>query len=156
MGPYRSSACRNVLIKLCHRHIIHDKYTANFWNGRIFLQFVLMMMTLCGKCISRGRRFVRKSCTGLRWREQQHLSDCLSSLCRLRRCRHHLRTKLRRRWIRSRPKLGSWQERRWHPLGPPLLPQGTGDGYYAGEEMGDEEIVSNAVFFSFNQTGVSE
>ena len=29
------------------------------------------------------------------------------------------------------------------PLGPPLLPQSTGDGYYAGEEVGEEKIILN-------------
>ena len=36
--------------------------------------------------------------------------------------------------------LGPRQERGRYPLGPPLLPQGAGDGYNAGDKTGDEEI----------------
>ena len=39
-------------------------------------------------------------------------------------------------------RLGPRQERERHPLGPPLLPQGAGDGYYAGDKVGDAEINS--------------
>lgn len=37
----------------------------------------------------------------------------------------------RRRRLRSRSELGSRQERRRHPLGPPLLPQGERDGHFS-------------------------
>ena len=45
-------------------------------------------------------------------RDRQHLSDRLSSFRRLCRCRHLLRTKLRRWRICPRPELGLRQERR--------------------------------------------
>ena len=84
----------------------------------------------------------------IRRRRLATFSNSISSVRRASRCRHLLRTKLRRRRIRPRSQLGPRQERGRRPLGPPLLPQSTGDGHYAGDKAGKKKIMVSCFLFA--------